>query len=97
MGDLPSISFKGNSTSLTADAKSMLATVASKIKSNANCRISIIGYASTNKQQQSRCRQRVEAIEKYLRETQGVTSDRMTVNCEIGTGGDANTVDLRAQ
>jgi outer membrane protein OmpA-like peptidoglycan-associated protein/opacity protein-like surface antigen len=95
MGDLPSISFRGNSDALSADARAMLATVAAKIKSNANCRIAIIGYASTNKQQQSRCRRRVEVIEKYLRETQGVTSDRMTVNCEIGTGGDPNTVDLR--
>ncbi|MEO5647627.1 MAG: OmpA family protein [Chitinophagaceae bacterium] len=94
IGDLPSISFRGNTTSLSADAKSMLANVSSRIKSNPTCMITIVGYSSTNKAAQSQCQKRVAAIKDYLVESQSVSSDRISTDCQVG-GGDANTVDIK--
>ena len=95
LGNLPSISFKGRSTILSGDAQSMLSNVASQLKNNPNCNITLSGYPSATKASQAVCNKRLEAIKTYLTEKEGISADRITQNCEIG-GGDANTVDLRA-
>ena len=95
IGDLPSISFKRNTNTLSSDAKAMLATIASKLKANANCNISITGYPATSKASQVLCGKRTEAIKQYLMEKEGISSDRITTNCEIG-GGDSNTIDIKS-
>ena len=94
IGDLPSISFKGNTSTLTSDAKAMLATVASKLKSNADCNIIITGYPAASKASQALCSKRTQAIKQYLMEQEGISADRISTNCEVG-GGDANTIDIR--
>lgn len=94
IGDLPSISFKGNTSTLTSDAKAMLATVAAKLKSNADCNIIITGYPAASKASQALCSKRTSAIKQYLMEREGISGDRITTNCEIG-GGDANTIDIK--
>ena len=96
IGDLPSISFKGNTGSLSSDAKAMLATVASKLKENANCNITVTGYPAASKASQALCNKRVDAIKNYLIEKEGISADRITTNCEVG-GGDANTVDIKSK
>ena len=96
LGDLPSISFRNNSNTISSDAKAMLATVASKMKESAGCAIVINGYPAASKASQARCNNRLQAIKAYLVETEGISSDRIDVNCEIG-GGDANTVDIRSK
>lgn len=95
LGDLPSISFKGNTGNISSDAKAMLATVASKLKSSANCNITITGYPAASKASQALCNRRVDAIKMYLMEKEGISADRITTNCEVG-GGDANTVDIKS-
>lgn len=96
IGDLPSISFKGNRTStLSRDAKAMLATVASKLKASPACTITITGYPAASKAAQALCNKRIDAIKAYLTETEGISTDRISVNCEVG-GGDANTVDIKS-
>lgn len=95
IGDLPSISFRGSSRTLSSDAKAMLATVASKLKSNPACAVNITGYPAASKSSQALCTRRLDAIKKYLVETEGISSDRLITNCEVG-GGDANTVDIRS-
>jgi outer membrane protein OmpA-like peptidoglycan-associated protein len=94
VGDLPSISFKGNVSSLSADSKSMLATAASKLKQNPGCSLTVTGYPAASKASQAVCNKRVAAIKTYLVEKQGISADRVVTNCEVG-GGDANTVDLK--
>jgi len=94
IGDLPSISFRGNTSGLISDAKAMLATVASKLKSSANCNITVTGYPAASKASQALCNKRVDAIKAYLMEKEGISADRITTNCEVG-GGDANTVDIK--
>ncbi|HET7119496.1 MAG TPA: outer membrane beta-barrel protein, partial [Hanamia sp.] len=51
--NLPSISFRKHSSSLTRDAKAMLAVVASQLKSSASCSISITGYPAASKASQA--------------------------------------------
>ncbi len=93
---LPSISFKSNKTALSSDAKAMLATVASGLKSSAACSISITGYPAASKASQTICNKRNEMIKKYLVETEGISADRIDVSCEVG-GGDINTVDIKSK
>jgi hypothetical protein len=92
--DYPSLSFKGNILALTGDNKAMLATVASKLKANPNCSITINGYPETSKASQANCQKRLDAIKIYLIEKEGISADRITTNCEVG-GGDKNTVDVK--
>jgi hypothetical protein len=91
--DYPSLSFKG--AGLSADAKAMLATVAAKLKASPNCNITLTGYPETSKASQANCRTRVEAAKNYLVEKEGISADRITTNCEIGSG-DKNTVDIKS-
>jgi hypothetical protein len=93
--DYPSLSFKGITTGLSADAKAMLATVAAKLKASPNCNITLTGYPETNKASQANCQKRVAAAKNYLVEKEGISADRITTNCEIG-GGDKNTVDIKS-
>ena len=94
LGDMPSISFSGNSLGLSSDAKAMLATVASKLKSSADCTITVTGYPAASKSSQALCNRRVEAVKTYLTEMEGISAARIMVNCEVG-GGDASVVDIR--
>lgn len=94
IGDLPSISYKNRSNTLSSDAKAMLATVASKLKNSASCNITVTGYPAASKASQALCNKRVDAIKAYLTEKEGISADRITTNCEVG-GGDANTVDIK--
>ncbi|HWH63269.1 MAG TPA: outer membrane beta-barrel protein [Ginsengibacter sp.] len=96
IGDLPSVSFKGNSGSVSSDAKAMLATVASKLKDNADCSITVTGYPAASKASQALCNKRVAAIKAYLVEKEGISADRIDTNCEVG-GGDINTVDVKSK
>jgi hypothetical protein len=94
IGDLPSISFRNRSTSISNDAKAMLATVASKLKNSPSCSITVTGYPAASKASQALCNKRVDAIKAYLTEKEGISADRITTNCEVG-GGDVNTVDIK--
>ncbi|UEG48583.1 hypothetical protein LK994_08030 [Ferruginibacter lapsinanis] len=93
--DYPSLSFKGVSTSLSADAKALLSSVAAKLKANPTCSISITGYPGASKAAQAVCSKRNDAIKAYLVETLGISADRVTFDCSVD-GGDVNTVDIKA-
>ena len=94
IGDLPSISFRGRGNSVSNDAKAMLATVASKLKNSPSCSITVTGYPAASKASQALCNKRVDAVKTYLTEKEGISADRISVNCEVG-GGDVNTVDIK--
>lgn len=96
LGELPSISFANNKTSLSNDAKIMLAGIAARLKESAACNIIINGYPAASKASQAVCNKRIESIKKYLIETEGIGADRIDTNCLVG-GGDVNTVDIKAQ
>jgi hypothetical protein len=93
--DYPSLSFKGNGKGLSGDVKALLATVASKLKASPDCKIAITGYPGTSKKEQAVCKDRNDAIVKYLVETLGISADRITTDCVVG-GGDKNTVDIKS-
>ncbi len=94
IGDLPSITFKGKTVSLSNDARALLAGVASKIRDNSECKIAVIGYCSSTKSEQQLSWDRVNAVINYLVEKEGISADRLIF--KYGEeGGDCNTVDLR--
>jgi hypothetical protein len=93
--DYPSVSFKGNGIGLSGDAKALLATVASKMKENPACNIIIVGYPAASKPHQSLADKRLDAIKKYLVETLGISTDRITTDKKIG-GGEENTYDIKS-
>lgn len=95
LGALPSVTFSGNRISLSDDAKSLLASVAARMRNNPECRVVVIGYCASSKAEQQRSWDRVNAVINYLVEREGISGDRFI--WQIGQeGGDCNTVDLRA-
>ena len=94
IGDLPSITFKGRSVNLTKDHKALLATVASKMRENPNCKVAVIGYGESSKAAQQLSWDRVNAVINYLVEKEGVSSDRFIFRYGQG-GGEESTIDLK--
>ena len=95
LGALPSVTFSGNSIALNNDARSLLASVAARMRQNPECRVVVIGYCASNKSQQQRSWDRVNAVINHLVEREGISGDRFIFNYGQ-EGGDCNTVDLRA-
>ncbi len=94
LGALPSITFSGNAMSINNDAKSLLASIASRLRNSPECKVVVIGYGTSTKQQQQRSWDRVNAVINYLVEKEGISADRFIF--QYGQeGGDLNTVDLR--
>jgi outer membrane protein OmpA-like peptidoglycan-associated protein len=94
LGALPSISFKAGSPKLSEDAQAVLASVASNMRNNPECKVVVIGYCASDKKQQQLSWDHVNAVITYLVEKQGISADRFIFNYGQ-EGGDCNTVDLR--
>jgi outer membrane protein OmpA-like peptidoglycan-associated protein len=94
IGDLPSITFRGRSVSLSNDSRALMTSIAQKIRDNSECKIAVIGYCSSSKSEQQLSWDRVNAVINHLVEKEGISSDRFIF--KYGQeGGDCNTVDLR--
>lgn len=94
LGALPSITFTGKSVTVSKDAQSLLASIASRMRNNPECKVVIVGYCNSTKQEQQLSWDRVNAVENYLVEKEGISNDRFIF--QYGQeGGDCNTVDLR--
>jgi outer membrane protein OmpA-like peptidoglycan-associated protein len=94
LGALPSISFKEKSNVLTKDATTVLASVASRMRNNPECKVVVIGYCASDKKQQQMSWDHVNKVITYLVEKEGISADRFIFNYGQD-GGDCNTVDLR--
>jgi outer membrane protein OmpA-like peptidoglycan-associated protein len=96
LGALPSVTFTSNTaTTLTSDAKALLASIAARLRQNAECKVVVTSYCSSTKAQQQRAWDRVNVIIRYMVESEGISGDRFF--WQIGQeGGDCNTVDFRA-
>lgn len=95
LGALPSVTFSGSGVSVNNDAASLLASVAERMRNNPGCNVVVIGYCSSNKQQQQRSWDRVNAVINHMVEKEGISANRFIFNYGQ-EGGDCNTVDLRA-
>lgn len=95
LGMLPSVTFTGNTVRISNDAQSLLASIASRLRNSPGCRVVVVGYCASNKSQQQRSWDRVNAIINHLIEKEGISGDRFIFNY-AQEGGDCNTVDLRA-
>ena len=92
--DYPSLSVKA--ASLTADTKALLATVATKLKDKPNCSITLTAYPGASKSAQSMADKKLDAVKNYLVEKLGISTDRVSVNKDLTTGGDSNTIDIKS-
>lgn len=99
--DYPTLIYKGNTSGLSNDNRNMLTVVATKLKANPTCNISINGYPETSKASQANCQKRLETIKIYLIEKEGISADRITTNCVLPVEGqpvgDKNAVDIKCQ
>ncbi len=91
---LPSITFKAGSASLSASAKSLLNSAAASLNANPACNVKVIGYGASDKRSQQLSWDRVNAVIKYLSETQGISESRFIFS-NGNPGGNVNTVDLQ--
>lgn len=91
--DYPSLSLK--TAILSADTQALLASVASKLKANPTCTITITAYPGASKAEQSLADKKLDAVKNYLVEKAGISADRVSNDKVIG-GGDANTIDIKA-
>jgi outer membrane protein OmpA-like peptidoglycan-associated protein len=94
IGDLPSITFKNRSVTLSKDAKALLAGAAERLRNNPTCKIAVVGYGESSKSAQQLSWDRVNAVINYLVEKEGIASDRFIFNYGQ-SGGDESTVDLK--
>jgi outer membrane protein OmpA-like peptidoglycan-associated protein len=94
--DLPSINFAGNGTSLSAEAKALVGSVASSLRGNPECKMIVCGSAAKSKSGQALGQKRVDAIVKYLVEVQGISADRVVAQYDCHEG-DPSVVELRAE
>ncbi len=95
LGALPSVTFKAGTNKLSDDAKAVLASVASRLRNNPDCRVVVVGYCASSKKEQQLSWDHVNAVINYMVEKEGVSVDRFIFNYGQD-GGDCNTVDLRA-
>ena len=94
IGDLPSVSFKARTVTLSNDTKAVLASVAEKMRNNAACRVAVVGYGESNKAAQQLSWDRVNGVINYMVEKEGISQDRFVFKYGQGDGA-ADTVDLR--
>ena len=94
IGNLPSITFKGRTVTLSKDNQALLASTAGQLRDNPNCKIAVIGYGESSKSAQQLSWDRVNAVINYLVEKEGISSDRFIFRYGQ-SGGEENTVDLK--
>jgi outer membrane protein OmpA-like peptidoglycan-associated protein len=94
LGDLPSLTFKGENYKLTPDMKALLATVAAKMKATPDRNIEVLAYPGGHIKQ-TVFTKRLELIKAYLVDQHGISQNRINIRNEAG-GGDIQTVDIKA-
>ncbi|MBX3240168.1 MAG: OmpA family protein [Chitinophagaceae bacterium] len=96
IGDLPNVSFSARSYRASRDAEAVLASVADRLRQNPDCKIVVTSYTcEPSKSSQQLSWDRVNTVINYLVEKQGISADRLVFKYGE-SGGDCNTVDLRA-
>ena len=74
--------------------KSLLATVAARMRNNPECKVVVTGYCTSSKTRTTMSWDSVNAVINYLVEKEGISGDRFIF--KYGQeGGDCNTVDMR--
>jgi hypothetical protein len=74
--------------------KTVLQSVASKLRNNPGCKVVVVGYCSSNKKEQQLSWDHVNAVINHMVDNEGISADRFIFNYGQ-EGGDCDTVDLR--
>ncbi len=94
LGTLPTISFSGNSVSISKEAQSLLSKVAEQLRQSPACRVVVSGHAEASKASEQLAWDRVNAIINYMTEEEGIPAGRFIFRYH--GSGDVNAVDLRS-
>jgi outer membrane protein OmpA-like peptidoglycan-associated protein/opacity protein-like surface antigen len=92
---MPSVSFKNNSADLSKDAESALTTFGESLRNSPSCKVVVTGYGEPSKAGQQLSWDRVNSVINFLVDKQGISANRFIFR-HGQTGGDPNTVDVRA-
>ncbi len=84
----------GSKSVLTDGMMEKLATLASAMKADADCKVVVMGGGSGSKAKEQKAWERVNAVIEYMSEKQGILRDRFIF--QYGVGTDENTVNYRA-
>lgn len=90
-----SLCFSANSANLSAEHKNILANLAAQMKASPTCKVVVIGNQGNSKLQQQRSWEKVNAVIKYMTETQNINRNQFIFQYQ-GTSGDVNCVMFRA-
>lgn len=92
----PSLTYTGRGATLSRENKSLLDQVASQLRNNPTCTITVTGYPDASKAGQKSCQDRMAVIVRYLTETGNITENRISTNCDVNGAGARNTFDIRS-
>lgn|GEM_PF-2384292 len=93
---LPSVNFKTHSTLLSKDTKTLLDSIAGKLKDNPELKLTVTAYPAPNDPKQRVSDKRLLTITEYLSEQSGISTDRIVTEKKPGEG-DGNTIDFTTQ
>ena len=77
LGALPSVTLQSKSVSLSEDNMSLLASVGARMRNNPECKVVVVGYCNSTKQEQQLSWDRVNAAINYLVEKEGISADQI--------------------
>lgn len=93
IGDMPGITFKDGSTTLSTQDKAWLDEAAKKMRENPGRKVAVIGYGGSSKLAQQTSWDRVNTVINYLIEKEGISPDRFIFRYGQ-SGGEENTIDM---
>lgn len=93
---LPSVQFKANSAQLSKDTKAILDSIASKLKSDPELKLTVTAYPAQNDPKQKVSDRRLLTITQYLHEQAGISTDRIIIVKKPGEG-EGNSIDFKAE
>jgi outer membrane protein OmpA-like peptidoglycan-associated protein len=94
--NFPTMHFAANKSTLSNNAKLILGAIVKQLKDNPEIKLNVTVNGSFTKSAQTLCFRRGQVIIIYLTEKEGISYDRITINCDIENGLES-TVDFQCE
>ncbi len=94
--NFPTVQFAGTAATLSSDAQIILKTIVKQLKDNPEVKLNVTLYSAKTKSGLVLCNRRGQVIKDFLTEKEGISFDRVTLDCVI-TDTSANTVDFQCE
>jgi len=90
----PVMQFADRSNALTSSMQTDLSSIASQIKNHPDCRYVILGNGGTTKFDQEMAWLRINAVESYLVDHEGINNTRFIIRINVVQSGPINEVSI---